>query len=133
MHSRLVRSIVVAASLAIAAGCSENTRDSVKTDVQSATNAAAESVARNVATQQGEEQFKNAQHELAGPLVCKATVQTNAAKIDVTCSGTTKAGKAASLKGTTNELPGSSVVSLNGSFVGSVDGAEVFNTERLGG
>ena len=132
MHSRLVRSIVVAASLT-AAGCSANTRASVKSDVQNATNAAAESVARNVATQQGEEQFKNAQHELAGPLICKATVQKNAAKIDVTCSGTTKVGKAATLRGTTNELPGSSVVSLNGSFVGSVDGVEVFNTERLGG
>jgi hypothetical protein len=132
MKIRIVQAVAIAAFLA-AAGCSANTRSSAKSDVENATNAAAETVARNVATQQGEEQFKNAQHELTGPLKCTAKVQANAAKIDIACSGATKDGKAASLSGTTSELPGASVVSLNGTFVGSVDGAEVFNTQRLGG
>jgi hypothetical protein len=132
MKIRIVQAVAIAAFLA-AAGCSANTRSSVKSDVENATNAAAETVARNVATQQGEEQFKNAQHELTGPLKCTAKVQTNAAKIDIACSGVTKDGKVASLSGTTSELPGASVVSLNGTFVGSVDGAEVFTTQRLGG
>jgi hypothetical protein len=124
---------IAAAAFLLGAGCSSTTRSSVKADVENATNAAAETVARNVATQQGEEQFKNAQHELTGPLKCTAKVQANAAKIDIACSGATKDGKAASLRGTTNELPGAAVVSLDGTFVGSVDGAEVFNTQRLGG
>ena len=42
-------------------------------------------------------------------------------------------GGAAVLTGTTNELPGASVVSLNGQFTGTVDGATVFTTQRLGG
>jgi predicted small secreted protein len=132
MKIRLVFSVLIAAAL-VAAGCSSNTRSSVKSDVENATNAAAETVARNVATQQGEEQFKNAQHELSGPLKCTAKVQANAAKIDIACSGSTKDAKVATLRGTTSELPGASVVSLNGTFVGSVDGAEVFTTQRLGG
>ena len=32
-----------------------------------------------------------------------------------------------------NEIPGASVVSLEGDFVGTVDGQEVFTTEDLGG
>jgi hypothetical protein len=114
-------------------GCSSSTRSSMKSDVQTATNKAAETVTRNVATQQGEEQFKNAKQELAGPLTCTAKVSDGADKVAVNCEGKTKAGGAATLTGTTNEIPGASVVSLNGSFVGSVDGTQVFATQRLGG
>jgi Tfp pilus assembly protein PilV len=60
-------------------------------------------------------------------------VQAGLAKIDISCTGTTKAGGAAALTGTTNELPGASVVSLNGQFAGTVDGSTVFSTQRLGG
>jgi ABC-type enterochelin transport system substrate-binding protein len=132
MKIRFVPTFVLATCLALV-GCSSNTRPSVKSDVENATNSAAETVARTIATQQGEEQFKNAQHELTAPLKCTAKVQSNAAKIDIACSGATKDAKAATLRGTTSELPGASVVSLNGTFVGSVDGTEVFTTQRLGG
>lgn len=115
------------------ASCSADTRSSIENDVQNGTDAVAESVARNVATQQGEEQFKNAGHELAGPLVCTAKVEQNAAKIRIECTGSTKSGAVASLSGTTNELPGASVVALNGQFVGTVNGAQVFESRRLGG
>lgn len=124
--------IVVAGVLAVTA-CSANTRASVNADVKSATENAAETVARNIATQQGEEQFTHAQHELAGPLSCKAVVKSGVKKIDIACTGTTKAGQAAALTGTTNELPGTSVVSLSGQFMGTVDGNAVFTTQRLGG
>jgi hypothetical protein len=60
-------------------------------------------------------------------------VESGVAKIDINCTGTTKAGGAAALTGTTNELPGASVVSLNGQFTAVVDGTTVFNTQRLGG
>lgn len=143
MRIRVVHGVIVAAALAIT-GCTSDSRSSLATDLQSAAtdianvagdaaNAAAEVLARNIATQQGEEQFKNAGQELAGPLTCEAKVQDGVAKIDINCTGTTKGGGAVVLAGTTNEVPGASIVSLDGDFTGSVDGATVFTTQRLGG
>jgi hypothetical protein len=143
MKIHLAHGAMVAAVLTIV-GCSEDTQDAVESDVESAVTEVGdalgeaaddtgEALARTIATQQGEEQFNNAGHELAGPLTCEATVQDGVAKIDISCTGTTQAGGAAALTGTTNEIPGASVVTLDGDFVGTVDGAEVFTTQRLGG
>src|SRR4029453_11618710 len=115
MKIRYAHGVMVVAALAIA-GCSSDEQASIATDLQSAatdvanaanevTTDAAEVLARNIATQQGEEQFKNAGEELDGPLTCDATVQDGVDKIDVSCTGTTKSGGAATLTGTTNELP----------------------------
>jgi len=135
--------IMLIAVLAIG-GCSSDDRESIATDLQSvatnianaadeATDDVAEALTRTIATQQGEEQFKNAGHELDGPLTCEATVQQDAANIAITCTGTTQEGGTAELTGETNEVPGASVVSLDGDFTGTVDGEEVFSTQRLGG
>lgn len=143
MNIRYAYGVIVAGALAIT-GCTSDTRASLATDLQTAateignaagqvTDAAAETLARNIATQQGEEQFKNAGQELDGPLVCEAKIESGVAKIDINCTGKTKAGGAATLTGTTNELPGASVVSLNGQFTAVVDGTTVFTTQRLGG
>ena len=136
MRIRLAHCMIAVAALAIA-GCSSDTRSSIATDIGDAagqaTDSAAEVLARNIATQQGEEQFKNAGQELDGPLTCVAKVQDGVTKIDISCTGTTKAGGAAALTGTTSEIPGASVVSLDGAFTGTVDGAAVFTTQRLGG
>ncbi|MEO7369455.1 MAG: hypothetical protein ABIZ69_01245, partial [Ilumatobacteraceae bacterium] len=134
---------VVVAMLAVA-GCNSDDRASIATDLQTAASdvvdvagnvadAAAETLARNIATQQGEEQFKNAGQELDGPLTCTAKIEDGVAKIDISCTGKTKGGGAAALTGTTSEIPGASVVSLDGQFTGTVDGASVFTTQRLGG
>jgi outer membrane murein-binding lipoprotein Lpp len=143
MKIRYAYGAMAAAALMIA-GCSSDDRASIATDLQTVAsdvqNAAgeladdaAEALTRNIATQQGEEQFKNAGQELDGPLTCDAKVQDGVAKIDITCTGTTKGGGAAALSGTTAEIPGASVVSLDGEFTGTVDGASVFTTQRLGG
>ena len=136
MKIRFANGMIVVAALAVA-GCSSDTRSSLATDIGNAagqaTDSAAETLARNIATQQGEEQFKNAGQELDGPLTCEAKVQDGVTKIDINCTGTTKAGGAAALTGTTSEIPGASVVSLNGAFTGTVDGGAVFTTQRLGG
>jgi hypothetical protein len=136
MKIRLAHCMIVAAALTVA-GCSSDTRSSIATDIGDAagqaTDSAAEALARNIATQQGEEQFKNAGQELDGPLTCDAKVQDGVTKIDINCTGKTKAGGAAALTGTTNEIPGASVVSLDGAFTGTVDGSAVFTTQRLGG
>jgi outer membrane murein-binding lipoprotein Lpp len=143
MKTRFAHGAMVVAALAIA-GCSSEDRSSIATDLQSvatdianaageATDDVAEALTRTIATQQGEEQFKNAGQELDGPLTCEATVQQDASNIAINCTGKTKSGGAATLTGATNEIPGASVVSLDGNFTGSVDGAAVFTTQRLGG
>jgi hypothetical protein len=143
MKNRIAYGVVLAAAL-LGAGCSSKTRESIATDLQTAatnvgnavdaaTDDVAEALTRNIATQQGEEQFKNSGHELDGPLTCQAVIQDGIAKVNVNCTGTTKAGESAALTGTTNEIPGASVVSLNGDFTGTVNGSEVFTTQRLGG
>lgn len=134
---------MVAAALTIA-GCNSDDRASIATDLQTAAsdianaagdaaNNAAEVLARNIATQQGEEQFKNAGQELDGPLTCTSKIEDGVTKIDINCTGKTKTGGAATLIGSTNEIPGAAVVSLDGQFTGAVDGTTVFNTQRLGG
>jgi hypothetical protein len=143
MKIRLAHAAAIAAVLTVV-GCSEDTQDAVESDLEGAASDAgdavgeaatdaAEALARNIATQQGEEQFNDAGHKLAGPLTCEATVDDGVAKIDISCTGTTEAGGAAVLTGTTNEIPGASVVTLDGDFIATVDGEEVFTTERLGG
>ena len=155
MNKRLTAAILVTAALA-AAGCSSASRASIKTDVQGAVtdistalssagtdlstaasgavNSASEALARNIAAKQGEQEFKTAKQELDGPMTCTAKAQASGAdKIDVDCTGTTKTGGKAELKGTTSEVPGASVTSLKGDFIGTVDGAKVFNTQNLGG
>lgn len=143
MKIRFAHGAMAAAALTIV-GCSSDDRSSITTNLQSvatdianaageATDDVAEALARTIATQQGEEQFKNAGQELDGPLTCEATVQDDAANIAINCTGTTKSGGAATLTGSTNEIPGASVVSLDGEFTGMVDGAAVFTTQRLGG
>jgi hypothetical protein len=127
----------------VVGGCSSDSRSSLATDLHnagtdvveaagSATSNAAEALARNVATQQGQQQFRDAGHELSGALTCEATVQGGVAKVDIQCTGTTKTGGAAMLTGTTDEIPGASVVALDGDFVGTVDGKQVFTTQHLG-
>jgi hypothetical protein len=143
MKIRLAHVALLAGVLTIAA-CDDDTQDSIESDVESAiteagdaideaSEDAAEVLARNIATQQGEEQFNNAGHELDGPLTCEATVADGVDEIDISCTGTTQDGGAAELTGHTNEIPGASVVTLDGEFTGTVDGEEVFTTERLGG
>lgn len=136
--------LIVTASLLAFTGCSSNTKASVSSDVRNAgtdiangvgnvADNAAETAARNIATQQGEEQFKNAKQELNGPLTCTAKVKSGVSKIDVNCTGTTKQGGVAVLSGVTDEVPGASATQLTGQFVAKVDGKEVFTTKRLGG
>jgi len=136
--------VLLATGLLAGAGCSSDTRNSVKTDLESAAsdvqnaaddalNNAAEVVVRNLATQQGEEQFQNAGQTLEGPLTCEAKVEDGVSKVDVNCTGTTKDGQPAALTGTTDELPGASVVSIKGQFVGTVGGTQVFSVDHLGG
>lgn len=145
--ANLRRVAVAAAALAFmfgAVSCSEKTKDSASSDVQSAASDvkeaaanvldnATETAVRNIATRQGEQQFADTNNELDGSgLTCEAKLADGLAHVTVSCTGTTKDGKAAALTGETSEIPGASVTELEGDFTGTADGNEVFTTKRLG-
>ena len=116
----------------------EEAARSIATEVEEAVDEAAtdaaELVARNLAAEQGEQQFEDAGFPLDDSgLACEATVTDELDAVDVTCTGTTADGAAAELTGTTDELPGASVTELEGQFTGTVDGTEAFTTDTLGG
>lgn len=138
-------SALAAAVLAVsAAACSDDTQESVEDDVESAitevvdvldeaSEDAVELAARNFASVQGSQEFENAGHPIDGDLTCEADATDDLTAVDIDCTGTTVDGGEASLSGTTSEFPGASFDELDGDFVGTVDGTEVFSTERLGG
>ncbi|HXH58021.1 hypothetical protein [Iamia sp.] len=110
----------------------EDAGSEVEEGAEDATTAAAETAARNIASEQGEDEFSSAGEEIDGDLSCEAEAADGADTVDVTCTGTTEDGGEAELIGTTSELPGASATELEGDFTGTVDGDEVFATDRLG-
>jgi hypothetical protein len=106
--------------------------EDVRSTVEDIAAEAVELAVRNVAARAGEAEFESAGHPLAGGLDCTASATDGMAAVDIDCTGTTAAGETATLTGTVDAPPGESVVELNGSFTGTVDGAEVFTTNRLG-
>jgi uncharacterized lipoprotein NlpE involved in copper resistance len=95
---------------------------------------AAELAVRNLAAEQGEEEFADAGHPLDDEgLTCEATASDGLDSVEVDCTGTTEDGKKAALAGKTNELPGESLTEVEGKFTGTVGGSEVFATDKLGG
>ena len=95
---------------------------------------AVETAVRNLVAEQGEEQFTDAGYSLDDEgLSCEATASDGLDSVSVQCTGTTEAGEQAELTGETAEFPGESIVEVEGTFTGTVDGSEVFSTDVLGG
>ena len=124
----------------LAAACSDdgdNSADDLAKDVSTAvdegTNDAAETAARNLASAQGEDEFSAAGVDVEGDLTCEATASDQVDTMQISCTGTGTDGQALALAGTTDEVPGASVTELEGTFVGTADGTEVFNVDTLGG
>ena len=119
----------------------DNAEGAVRTAVSEAGQAvdeasadAAELAVRNLAAEQGEEQFADSGHPLDDQgLTCEATASDGVDSVDVNCTGTTKDGEEAKLTGKTDELPGESMTEVAGTFTGTVGGSEVFSTDKLGG
>lgn len=134
------RLLVSAVSLALVSACSDDNEggvDDVAEDVGDAvnegTNDAIEAAARNIASAQGEDEFSAADVDIEGDLTCEATVGDAADALDIRCAGQSTEGQELVLTGTTDEVPGASVTELEGTFVGSAEGAEVFKVDTLGG
>jgi hypothetical protein len=149
-HQRkLLVGVVAVAALGLAAcGDDDETADSIIEDVESAARTvvteageaideagadAAEAVVRNLAAQQGAQEFADAGSPLDDDgLTCEATASDGLDSVDVNCTGTTEDGGEAALTGSTDELPGESITEVEGTFTGTVDGSEVFTTDSLG-
>jgi hypothetical protein len=127
-RSRALISIATLAAVVGVAACSDEDRDEVLDD-------ATELAVRNFAALQGSEQFNNAGHEIDDEgLSCTATVTKDGrTAVEVECTGTTTDGGEAVLTGITSELPGASIVELEGEWTATVDGEQVFTTDGLGG
>lgn len=150
----MLRRTITATALAVASlgmvACSDDARESIDEavdDVSEVANtvvsnvqeqagnvvdAAAETAARNLATDAGEAAFEEAGYPLEGDLTCEAKATTDASQLDISCTGTATEGGAAELTGQTTELPGASFDELVGSFTGKVGGTDVFTVDRLG-
>ena len=127
-------------SLALLGACSsddDDGADDVAEDVGDAvdetSNDAIEATARNIASAQGEDEFSAADIDIDGDLTCEASADDAADAVDISCTGTSTDGQDLTLEGTTDEIPGASVTELEGTFVGTADGQEVFSVDTLGG
>jgi hypothetical protein len=123
----LLPATAIAAIVGFAA-CSDEDRDDVLDDTT-------ELAVRNFAALQGSEQFDSAGHEIDDDgLMCTAAIgEGGRTAVEVECTGTTTDGGEAVLSGTTSELPGASIIELEGEWTATVDGEEVFTTDELGG
>ena len=128
-----------ALSLALLGACSDDddgaddAAEDVGDAVDEASNDAIEATARNIASAQGEDEFSAADIDIEGDLTCEANADEEADAVDISCTGTSTDGQDLALEGTTDEIPGASVTELEGSFVGTADGDEVFSVDTLGG
>ncbi len=119
----------------------EEVGDAAQTAVSNVQEAAGEAIddatelaARNLAAEYGEREFDEAGYPIDDEgLSCEATATDDATALDVSCSGMTEDDSEAMLTGRTGEIPGASLTELEGDFTGSVDGGEIFTTDRLGG
>jgi hypothetical protein len=109
--------LVMAAALA---GC-----DDTEKQLDKAKQEVGEFAVRNAAAVAGSAAFYENGHPLDKRLTCRADI-TSDNKATLTCTGTTKDGKPVTLDGTAD---GDSVE--KGSYVGKVDGQEVFSKDCL--
>lgn len=135
---------VAALSLAVAAcGGDDDTADQIEAGIDDIGGEVADAVeefgqdsvelaARNLASIQGAEEFADAGYPIEGNLECTADATDDLTAVEISCGGATEDGEVAALTGTTTELPGASLTELEGTFVGLIDGNEVFSTDALG-
>lgn len=114
----------IACVAAISVGCSEKQARDVVDDVTAL-------AARNTAASAGEALFQREGFELDGDLRCESASSGGAENVSIECTGTTTSGEAALLNGDITRT-GEHGAKVQGRFVGSVGGREVFSAECLG-
>jgi hypothetical protein len=91
-----------------------------------------EAVVRNVVAAAGAGAFEREGVEVEGPLECTASSTGGAERMEVRCTGSSQEGAELVLEGeaTTGDAEPGNLV--RGSFVGTVDGEQVFEQDCLG-
>jgi hypothetical protein len=105
--------------------CSKGQRQEIVDD-------AAEVAARNIATEAGREEFENNGVDVLGDLSCVANSEGGGEQLTVRCTGTASNDRELLLEGTVSTDQGDIGDAVRGTFVGSVDGKEVFSEDCFG-
>ena len=106
--------VMVGLAVGAVAGCTSEQRKSIN-----------ETVARNAIAVAGIKEFRDHDHPVDGVLDCTVKSKSTT-RVTVACTGTTKDGQPVTLVGTTKDAR-----QLEGSFVGTVAGKQVFSTDCL--
>lgn len=112
--------VVALAALLGLFGCGSSGEDQVKQMT--------ETLVRTAASTQGQAELADAGVEVSGPLSCRTTPSQD--EIEVTCEGTALDGRPVTVTGTATSMPGGT--SVQGSFVGTAGGTQVFTLDCLG-
>lgn len=108
------------------AACTEAQQEEIVDDT-------AEIAARNAASAAGTAAFEQQGLEVSDVLECTANSTGGAKELSVTCTGASDDGKELALEGTVSaDEQDINVDAIRGSFVGTVDGEEVFSEDCLG-
>lgn len=87
-----------------------------------------ETLVRTAASTQGQAELAGVGVEVSGPLSCQTT--QGQGEVEVTCGGTAVDGRPVTVTGTATSMPGGTAV--QGTFVGTAGGAQVFSLDCLG-
>jgi hypothetical protein len=87
-----------------------------------------ETLVRTAASTQGQAELAGVGVEVSGPLSCQTTQGQD--EVEVTCGGTALDGRPVTVTGTATSMPGGTTV--QGTFVGTAGGAQVFTLDCLG-
>lgn len=119
----LIAAVFVTGTLA---ACTEKQQQEIVDDT-------AEIAARNAAAAAGTAAFEREGLEVSDVLECTANSSGGAESLSVSCTGTSDDGKRLALEGTVSAREEDiKVDAIRGSFVGAVDGEEVFAEDCLG-
>ncbi|MEO8106394.1 MAG: hypothetical protein ABI720_03670 [Actinomycetes bacterium] len=117
---RLRTLVVISSAVVIVAGCGS----SGVAQVEKMT----ETLVRTAASTQGQAELAAVGVEVSGPLSCQTTPKGD--DFEVSCTGKALDGRDVTVVGTATSLPGGS--SVEGTFVGTAAGTQVFAIDCLG-
>ena len=118
--TRIRLAVTLSSVVLVVAGCGASGEKQVEQMTETLVNTAAST--------QGQAELADVGVEVSGPLSCQTTSQGDT--FDVACSGTALDGRPVTVTGNAMSLPGGT--SVQGSFVGTAGGTQVFAVDCLG-
>ena len=128
MEFRIVRAVAVTAAMLLVGSMVACSDDQASDLLDQGT----EAIVRNAVAGAGEAAFEDEGVEVEGNLDCEATSTGGAERIEVSCTGTSVDGEELAIEGEAETGASEGNDDVSGSFVGTVDGEEVFQEDCLG-